>query len=662
MSRKLILLLMLMFCVVGAFAQESTEVPTPTEEPTPLPVLTVTSAEPSQHTAGTIGTLSITGANFTSNTIVRLLEFGYLETNFINATALTAILPPALTARVYDIEVSDLTHGSITLTQRLRVLSPALPPEPAATPIVIPLGQPMLVVRNYSLAPNIATVGGSVRVSFEVVNQGNAPAFGVSVAVESGAFVPSGGQASVTLPDLFPNGATTSSITVNVSPTATAGANTIPLVFNYRDSEGKTYSSKGAIGIEVSTTLEMPQVTLLTYITTPQIADAGQLVVISAQFRNSGNKIANQVLLRMTGDGRTLLAGPRGDTFPIGDIVPNGVVNVELPMIVSSEAKSGPQPQAFVLTYMVEDKPIEVTSSLTVQVAASVKTRPLILLESVSYGGDNVAPGNRFILDFALKNVGDAPADEMLVTFGTVEVTPPSGGSGGGGTESGGSTTRQTTNGFAPIGSGGATFRDELLQGEALSLSQEFIANATLTSGIYNLPITVQHRQADGTTATDTFYASIVVVAPPRLQERLDAPPPEFANAFEPFSLGLTFINQGKNTVNFKGYRITGENIEVLDGLDSPMSPLKTEEETSVNGLVMPTGEGEWRMVLTVDYEDELNQPQTLVYEYVGQAMIVEQPPFIEEPQLPEEPTSTPLPSTQEVIGRLLLGFFGLGE
>ncbi len=67
-------------------------------------------------------------------------------------------------------------------------------------------------------------------------------------------------------------------------------------------------------------------------------------------------------------------------------------------------------------------------------------------------------------------------------------------------------------------------------------------------------------------------------------------------------------------------------------------------------------------MVLTVDYEDELNQPQTLVYEYVGQAMIVEQPPFIEEPQLPEEPTPTPLPSTQEVIGRLLLGFFGLGE
>lgn len=642
-----------------ARAQEATEVPT--ELPTPL-VLSITTAEPSQHTVGTVGTLSVAGANFTANTVIRLVGFGFLSTAVLNANALTATLPANLPIGVYDVEVSDPNRGNATLAARLRVLSPALPLEPTNTPIPVPLGQPFLILRNFSVSPTTASVGQAVRVTFEVVNQGSAAAFGVSVAVESGAFVPSGGQASVTLPDIFPNGATSASITAVVGASATAGANTIPLVISYRDGEGKAYSGKGTVGVEVTATVDMPQVTLLSYVTTPTTAKAGELVVISAQIRNSGNKTASQTLLRMTGDGRTLLAGPRGDTFPLGDIAPNGVVNVELPMIVSTEAKAGPQAQAFTLSYMVDGKAIEATSSLTVQVSATTQKRPLLLLESVSYGASYVAPGERFTLVFTLNNVGNAPANALLVTFGAVEVTPPSGGGDSGGSGGGGSTTRGNTSGFAPLGSGGTMYEDSLAPGSELTIEQEFIANATLTSGIYNLPITAQYLKADGTTATDTFNASVVVVAPPRLQTRVDAPPPPFTNTFEPFPMAITLINRGKNPVNLTHFAITGEGVEVLDGVDTPLAPLKPEEEVTLNGLVMPVMDGTWRAVLTLFYTDELNQPQTLVFDYSGEAMTAEVPPFPEEPFEPITPTPPPPPTVQDVVGRLLLGFLGLGE
>jgi hypothetical protein len=653
----LLLLMGLSFGTV--YAQEATEVPT--ETPTP-PALSVTTAEPTQHTVGTAGTLSVTGANFTANTVVRLVGFGFLTTTVLNANALTATLPAGLPVGVYDVEVSDPNRGTATLAARLRVLSPALPLEPTNTPVPIPMGQPFLVLRNFSVSPTTASVGQAVRVTFEVVNQGSAAAFGVSVAVESGAFVPSGGQASVTLPDIFPNGATSASITAVVATSATAGANTIPLVMTYRDGEGKSYSGKGTVGVEVTATVDMPQVTLLSYITTPATAKAGELVVISAQIRNSGTKTASQALLRMSGDGRTLLAGPRGDTFPLGDIAPNSVVNVELPMIVSAEAKAGPQPQAFVLSYMVDGKAIEAASSLTVQVSAIAQKRPLLLLESVSYGASHVAPGERFTLVFTIRNVGDANADALLVTFGTVEVTPPSGGGDGGSSGGGGGTARGNTSGFAPLGTGGTTYEDSLAPEGALIVEQEFIANATLTSGIYNLPITAQHRKADGTTATDTFNASVVVVAPPRLQTRVDVPPPPFANTFEPFPMAITLVNRGKNVVNLTHFAITGEGVEVLDGVETPLAPLKPEEEVTLNGLVMPVMDGTWRTTLTLFYTDELNQPQSITFNYEGEAMTVDVPPFPEEPIEPTPTPKPPPPTVQDVVGRLLLGFLGLGE
>jgi hypothetical protein len=72
----------------------------------------------------------------------------------------------------------------------------------------------------------------------------------------------------------------------------------------------------------------------------------------------------------------------------------------------------------------------------------------------------------------------------------------------------------------------------------------------------------------------------------------------------------------------------------------------------------MPSEEGEFSVTFTLTYTDDLNREQTMVLSYDGQA-VTSPPP----PELPPDMVMPP-PEEQEeenLLGRLLLGFLGLG-
>jgi hypothetical protein len=189
------------------------EQPLQPQQETPL---SVTGAEPPSVTSGQNNTISVFGANFTNSSVVRLVGFGLLETTFINGNALTAVVPGSVGPGTYTINVSDPANGEAVAPTQLTVNAPFVPtatfttaptfspPTPTNTlapPTPVP-GQPSLVVRNFTSIPSGVAPGGSVVISFEIVNQGNRTAEGVSVSLDSGGkFVPAAGQASATLPN-----------------------------------------------------------------------------------------------------------------------------------------------------------------------------------------------------------------------------------------------------------------------------------------------------------------------------------------------------------------------------------------------------------------------------------------------------------------------------
>jgi hypothetical protein len=296
-----------------------------------------------------------------------------------------------------------------------------------------------------------------------------------------------------------------------------------------------------------------------------------------------------------------------------------------------------------------------------------VAPAPLLLLDSYDIGREFLQPGEQFTLTMNLKNIGDADAGNMLVTFGTVESSgspqaTPDGSTGG----SGGSTSTTPSSTFAPLGSGGTQFAGTLPPGEeSLTLTQEFIVSGSVDSGIYSLPITLRYTKPDGTTAQDNLRASIVVIVAPNLLINEPAPLPETVNVGELVFLTLEVSNKGRKQVNLSNVTVTTDNGEVIEGADTYLGPLRVDDDTVVNAGVMPSEVGTFTITVTFNYTDDLNQPRTIVEEYEVEALEPPPPPDMEElpPDLGNIPTPTPEPADpNEIIGRILFGLLGLGS
>ncbi|MEP7291014.1 MAG: NEW3 domain-containing protein [Chloroflexota bacterium] len=674
MSRKplinfslfLILILVVSFALLGQVTVQGQGDPSAVP-PTASGPITVSGTEPGTFTNGLQpGVLSVFGTNFTELTTVRLLGLGLLQVTFVNPSALTAVLPPDLPAGQYGIEVSAPGGGTVNSPNTLIIVTP--PPEPptqgpptappsavpsAVPPTAVP-GQPSLIVRDFVSLPSTTPPGGPVALSFVLVNQGNRTAQGVSVAIDSGGkFVPAGGQSGATLPDMPPGSSVQVSLNVLTAMDAAEGPTNVPITMSYYDFEGTAFTNKADLSVNVAARNDISQVTLVRYEFEPTTAVPGEPLTVRVSVSNTGNRAASRVLLRISGENGILLAGQQGDSFPLGDIAPGASVTADVPMIVNPSAEAGPQAQPVTLSYTQDGESKDTTTSMTIVVARVIQPEPLILLEDYDLGEgvEWLSPGDRFTLSMTLQNVGQGDAPGVLVTFGTVE-----GSSSSGGTPTGGGVTTPS-NAFAPLGAGDTLFMGTLEAGGSLPIEQAFIVNSTVTSGIYSLPITVRYQKSDGSQDQQNLRASVIVIARLRLQTSLESPFPETINTGEPYPVTVSLVNQGTSTINLVSAAVTAENADILEGVESLLSPIRADDDDSVTALIMPQDEGKFTVTFTLTYSDDLNRERTMVLSYGGEA--VTPPPFEPPPEI------IPEPSVQEeddnFLGRLLLGFLGLG-
>jgi hypothetical protein len=523
-------------------------------------------------------------------------------------------------------------------------------------------GQPALVIRNFVADPARLAPGDTVSLSFEVVNQGNRTAQGVSVSVGAdGKFLPAPGQAAVTVPDIAPGSSAPVVLVAVAALDAPSGPASIPIAFAFRDFE-KAYTGDGVLGVTVERIAEVSQVTIASYRVSPNPAAPGATVRVSVTVANTGNQIARQALIRVAGADGVLLAGPEGDTFPLGDLEPGARASRMLELVVDPDAQPGPRAQPVTLTYLQDAEVKESTDSLTISVARAVTLQPTLLLQTYDTGKDVLVPGDRFNLQVTFLNVGDDTAHGILLTFGTVEesspppqTTPNPGDSGSGG---GSSTTPSDT--FAPIGSGATVLIGDIAPDQIQTVTQEFFVNGRASSGLYSLPLTLSYKRSDGASAQNVVRISLPIVAPPQLRFQLQNPVPPSVNVGEPLPLAVGVFNDGTARADLRRAVVTAENAEVVEGAESELAGLSGGEDTTISASVIPNGEGTVRITLTLYYADDLRQERSLTTAYESEAVEPPPPPdIVEEPPLP---TPEPPPSPQDTIRRLILGLLGLGS
>jgi hypothetical protein len=689
----MVLLILLALLVLPTLAQDTPqEVPAevPQQLPAqPPPALSITRVEPASVPQANAPRVTIFGANFTPATTVRLVGAGLVTTTFVNSGALLIDLPAGLPAGVYPVELSDPVNGTATAPAPLTLLAPTPTPTPPPTPVptdtpvppptaapppteipalppptIVP-GRPVLTTRNFSTSAASIAAGETLRLNFEVVNLGSRAAQGVSVALATGSkFLPAGGQGGAVLPDIAPGGVAAVSLPVQAALDAPAGPNSVPVTLAYRDFAGEVYTATINLTVTVAAQTRSIQPAILRYRTLPLSAAPGGTLTLALQITNTGTETASGVIVRSGKDG-VLLPGFGGDSVSVGDLAPGATTVVEMALVVRQDAKAGIQPQPMTLSYLDNGETKTVDSLISVQIDAPVTERPLLLLSDYSTGSDDALnPGQRFTLDFTLENVGGAAAQEVLVTFGTVETAAPPGGDGGSGTGSGSGGSGSTSNPgslFAPMGSGGTLFAGTLAAGAALALTQDFMVNGTVRSGVYLLPVTLRYQDAQNNPVQTTVNASLAVVTVPRLQFSPAAPLPPTVNVGEPLPLALNVQNIGGATVRLTGYTITADAADVLDGATGVPGNLAPDDALDLTATVLAQAEGPFTVTLTLSYLDDLNQVRQLTQSYESAALALPPPEALPPVETPP-PAETPAAPPPFDAGRLLLALLGLGS
>lgn len=634
---------------------------------------TISNVEPGTVRSGDGGNISVYGSGFTNSSVVRLTDYGLLTTTYINDSTLMAALPTNLPPRVYVVEVRD-PAGDTQWSGLLNVLAPimptneplpTMPPPPTAEPVPLPSpvpGEPRLTARGYNVVPGAIKPGDGLVVTFEIVNLGNRAAQSVIATLDSsGKFLPGGSMASLTVPDLPPNGTYLASLSVIGARDLPAGPAVIPIKLSYRDFEGKTFDTSVSFSVNVEAIASSTQLTISEYMTLPDPVEPGSPTKLQVVVTNSGSVVAPGALLKIGGAESVLFAGPQGDTFPLGDLAPGASVSINAELVVRANASAGPQQQPYTLSYTQGAEVKETTGTLTLNVAQVTAPAPLLLLENYSINIDTLKPGDSFTLKAKLVNVGSGDAQNLVATFGTVNEEGGTGGGTGGG--SGTTTTPSST--FAPLGTGGSIFIGTLkADGGERVLEQDFIVSGSTKSGVYSLPITLRYPNAERQTVTTSLNISLIVVVPPELRFA-DGAFPTDVFVGEPANLSLMFTNLAKTDVNIRSATVTAENGEVIDGGASFIGTVPAAEDGMVNAMVMPLEEGPVTVTVTINYIDELNQQRQIVRTFESIAM--EAPPMpTDDPFLPTPPPvtpePTPAPTFSEILGRGLMGMLGLGS
>jgi hypothetical protein len=688
---RLLVLLALLIAAAGVFnvpfsAQAVIPLPDPDRqvESCDAGSICISRVEPLNFQQAVGGTLTVYGSNFDRSYKVRLSGFGVLDTTWISTGVLTASVPATIIAPgQYRVQVIADTGEVGARGDYVVVTTPppdnggvTEPPPQPTQPVPTP-GTPGVIVRGFQVAPNPVAAGGTVIVQIELLNQGTAAAQGIVVEIsENDRFSPSG-SASVPAGDLLPGQTRMVQLGAVVAQGAVDGTNTIPIRVSYRPPSGEVQTTNASATVTVNKTQEISLMTVTGYEITPALAAPGELVTITFTIMNAGTRPANSGLLRITGDNSVLVPAYRGDTLLIGNVFPGGVMSLDFPMVVNAAAKPGAQVQPVAISYMDGSENRTMNTSITINVDRSSTAEPLILLSEYDTGESELVPGMEFTLRALIENIGSADATNALLSFGsTITETNTVGGDDGSGTGtgtgSGSGSGGSSATVFAPIGTGETRYFESISAAQALEVEQRFLVSGTVNSGIYNLPIVVRYDGSDGTQKETTLPLNLLVVAQPRLQTVLQSPLPDSVEAGGMVLASWQVQNLDKKDARLGNAQVTVDNGEVVNGMDTFVGTLGADKRSSFEATIIPASEGPLNITLTLNYLDDMNRSQQVVYDYQVEVTAPFVPPM-EEPgsggegaegggfEPPFEETPEPEPE-RDFVQDLIFGLLGLGQ
>lgn len=498
----------------------------------------------------------------------------------------------------------------VTITEAIIYEAPQPVPDSPSTPDAAPA--PMILISRSEIdKPLEAGQEVELKIHFQNLSTTRLKSPVATFTPTEGLII-AGGATSFVLEDIPAK--KTGSVTIKVqaasviqSPSQSLG---VELKFNYFNNISLTQgSATDKVSIPAVARESIPQPTvILTRSPMEKPISASEKRSITLTFQNAGSvKLASPVLSVAASESLVILNDT--STFLLKDIAPGGQESITVQVQATKEISSSSQSLSTELKFSYDNGTAmtQATASDRVNLSANPTTQtaekpkpdasvPNIVIEEFTYGGQSVAAGSKFPLEFRFVNTGHLPVENVVVTVD--------------GGES-----------FAMDGSSNTFFYPSLPAGGTQNQSIPMQTLPTSKSGAQSVAVSFKYEFVDNekrTQSTADIKISIPVFQPDRFQ--INNPTlPETFTVGEEAEVTMAYVNKGKDDIANVEATVVG------DGVETPartqyLGNITAGSSGNIGFALTPMEPGETSLTLKISYENADQQVKTLEFPITLQA------------------------------------------
>lgn len=319
----------------------------------------------------------------------------------------------------------------------------------------------------------------------------------------------------------------------------------------------------------------------------------GESATLTLTFQNAGTtKLISPSASVTPSDSLTITND--ASTFLLPDIEPGKSESITVKIKAAKELSSTTQSLNTELKYSYDNGETitQATASDRLNLSANVPSKsdqsvPNLVIRNFTYGGESVAAGAKFPLDFTFENTGSVKVENVVVTVDGGEC-------------------------FTMDGSTNTYFYRTLGAGSNQSQQVPMRAVPTGKTGAQSISVSFKYEYTDGekrTQATSDIKLSVPVYQPDRFQ--INAPSaPEYATVGEEIELTLSYVNKGKDDIANLEATVVGEDVDT-PARTQYLGNVTAGANGNVGFAISPNKAGEVNVVLKISYENADQQVQT---------------------------------------------------
>ena len=455
-------------------------------------------------------------------------------------------------------------------------------------------GSPILIVESYSTNPAPVNSGQGFTLTVTIKNIGTRFAEQIVASVSGGQFVQVGPSAQVGQID--PGFTATFSLQVQAASLST-GAYDLGLALAYRIGTSGEFTQPRSVGVQVqgsSTAITGdPQVVVESAEPLTRPASVGDAFDVQVVLRNAGPRKAYAVSVTL-GQNDYLSPAVGSGSTQVGDLNAGATVTLTLSLVLEQASATGRVTQAFELVYRDGDDQAHTSEeSASLDLGATGRDKPLLIVTAHSTTPERPAPGDTITLSLTVTNVGSGAARRVLARLGGEDGLDP----------------------FLPLGTSNVGHAEEIPPGGSHTFTQTLLMDGEAEAGAYALAVELSYDDSLAENHAERETIGLLTLARPQVQIDLTKSLPSPAAVGQEFDIALEVINIGRQRLELSTVEISSTSLSLTKNA-LYVGPLDPSISGGLTANAVAREAGTTTFQVTIHYRDELNQMQTLTFDY----------------------------------------------